>query len=67
MTIWIEDNGRQFFGHEWIISSERHDGISYTADSVEEAIEKYERDTRSTADNVILDGRTYTKIYGGAK
>lgn len=62
MTIWIEDRGRQFFGHEWIISSERHDGISYTADSVEEAIEKYERDTRLTADKVITDDGEYTKL-----
>ena len=53
MTVWIKDNGRQFFGHEWIISSERHDGISYTADSEAEAISKYEKDTHSKADKVV--------------
>ena len=53
MTIWVEDNGKQFFGHEWIISSEMHDGISYTADSEAEAVKKYEKDTRRKVDKIV--------------
>lgn len=53
MTIWIKDNGKQFFGHEWIISSERHDGISYTADSQKEAVHKYEQDRRCKVNKVV--------------
>lgn len=42
-SIWVEDKGRQFYGHAWIISSEVHDGIEYTANSMEEAVAKYEK------------------------
>ena len=52
MTIWIQDNGIKFYGHEWIISSECHDGISYTADSQGEAVRKYEKDRRCKVDAV---------------
>ena len=31
-------------GREWAISSEKHDGIIYLADSAEEAVKKYEQD-----------------------
>ena len=55
MTIWIKDNGRQFFGHEWIISSEKHDGISYTADSMDEAVRKYETDRRCKVGKILID------------
>ena len=45
-TIWVEDMGRQFYGHAWAISSERHDAIIYTADDMDEAVAKYEKDRR---------------------
>lgn len=52
MTVWIEDLGAQFYGHAWAISSERHDGIVYVADSKEEAICKYERDRHVKVEKV---------------
>ena len=45
-TIWLEDLGRKFYGHAWAVSSETHDAIEYTADSMEEAVAKYEKDRR---------------------
>lgn len=44
MTIWVQDLGRSWCGHEWAISSERHDGIVYIANSKSEAVSKYEAD-----------------------
>jgi len=45
-TIWLEDLGRKFYGHAWAVSSETHDAIEYTADSMEEAVAKYEKDRK---------------------
>ena len=40
ITIWVEYLGNG----EFVISSEKHDGIVYKADSVEDAVDKYETD-----------------------
>lgn len=50
--IWIEDKGISWRGHEWVISSEWHDGIVYVADSKEEAVRKYEADRNCKVDAV---------------
>ena len=52
MIIWIEDKGASWCGHEWVISSERHDGIVYIANSKEEAVRKYEDDRDCKVDAV---------------
>ena len=40
ITIWVEDLG----DGTYVISTEFHDGIIYPAESVEEAVKKYEAD-----------------------
>ena len=55
MTVWIKDMGTSWFGHTFAISSERHDGIVYKADSYEEAIEAYENDGHPTVTKVIKE------------
>ena len=52
VNITIEDMGRQWYGHAWGISSERHDAYVYTAKSEEDAIRKYEEDRRVKVDKV---------------
>lgn len=52
MRIWIEDKGTSWCGHEWVISSEWHDGIVYIANSKEEAVRKYEDDRDCKVDAV---------------
>lgn len=39
-TVWVEDLGN----NEYAISTENHDGIVYKAESVEDAVAKYEAD-----------------------
>ena len=52
MTVWIEDLGTSWFGHTFAVSSEYHDGIVYKADSVEEAVSKYEEDRGCKVDRI---------------
>ena len=35
---WVQDLGRDWSGHSFAVSTERHDGIVYTARSAEEAV-----------------------------
>ena len=53
MTIWIEDLGHSWCGHEWAVSSERHDGIVYVADSESEAVSKYEADRNCKVSKIM--------------
>ena len=59
MTIWVQDLGRSWCGHEWAISSERHDGIVYIANSKSEAVSKYEADKhyKGTAIKEVRHGK----------
>lgn len=52
MTVWVEDLGRSWCGHEFAISTEKHDGLIYVATSVEDAVSKYEADRRCKVDKI---------------
>ena len=52
---WVKDMGRNWSGHNFAVSTERHDGIVYTANSPEEAIKKYEADRRCTVESIVIE------------
>lgn len=51
---WVQDLGRDWSGHSFAVSTERHDGIVYTAHSVEEAIKKYEADRNCKVEEIVI-------------
>ena len=44
MTIWLKKTRARYFGNCYEISSEYHDAYIYKAETVEEAVAKYEAD-----------------------
>lgn len=58
MTIWVETINDRILGKCYAISCEYHDQYIYTADSVSEAVKKYEDDRHVKVDNVhVWEGR----------
>lgn len=51
---WVQDLGRDWSGHNFAVSTERHDGIVYTASSAEEAIRKYEADRCCKVAEIVI-------------
>ena len=43
---WIEYIGSDWSGKQFAISTERHDGIVYTATDAQDAVSKYEADRK---------------------
>lgn len=54
-TAWVQDLGKSWCGHEFAISTERHDGIVYIANDAEEAIRKYEADRLCRVDRIVIE------------
>lgn len=52
MTVWVEDLGHGWMGHTFAVSTEYHDGIIYSADSIEDAVRKYEKEWHRKVDNI---------------
>ena len=51
---WVQDLGTSWCGHEFAISTERHDGIVYTAGSAAEAVRKYEADKQCEVKEFVI-------------
>ena len=50
---WVEYLGSDWAGKQFAISTERHDGIVYMADSVQDAIKKYEADRNCKVETIL--------------
>lgn len=53
MTIWLEKVRDRYLGNCYAISSERHDAYLYKAETVEEAVSKYEKDRHVKVTNTV--------------